>query len=119
MFRNRGSATPACPRQLPAEWWLESTAAAVASLRCSHLRSSLHIYTFGYFKQIFLLLMPGCEPARACAQHRIMKRGQELSRTVATFIVQKILMADNGLFYICATAERFFAVSFQLLASSP
>ncbi|KAL4439327.1 hypothetical protein ABPG74_016990 [Tetrahymena malaccensis] len=42
---------------------------------------------------------------------RIMKRGQELSRTVATFIVQKILIDDNGLNYICQTAERFFAVS--------
>ncbi|EGR29075.1 hypothetical protein IMG5_163650 [Ichthyophthirius multifiliis] len=42
---------------------------------------------------------------------RIMKRGQELSRTVATFIIQKILVDDNGLNYICQTAERFFAVS--------
>jgi len=41
---------------------------------------------------------------------RIMKRGQELSRTVATFIVQKILLDDNGLSYICQTGERFFAV---------
>lgn len=41
---------------------------------------------------------------------RIMKRGQELSRTVATFIVQKILLDDNGLSYICQTAERFYAV---------
>jgi hypothetical protein len=30
---------------------------------------------------------------------------------VATFIVQKILLDDMGLNYICATAERFFAVS--------
>ena len=42
---------------------------------------------------------------------RIMKRGNELSKTVATFIVQKILIDDNGLTYICQTAERFFAVS--------
>jgi len=41
---------------------------------------------------------------------RIMKRGQELSRTVATFIVQKILLDENGLSYICQTGERFFAV---------
>ena len=66
-----------------------------------------------------------------------MEMGSELSKTVATFIVQKILL-DNvrltlsrqrwpclkpvislvyahllqvGLNYICATAERFFAVS--------
>mmetsp|Transcript_26208 Transcript_26208/g.23070 ORF Transcript_26208/g.23070 Transcript_26208/m.23070 type:complete len:123 (+) Transcript_26208:460-828(+) len=41
---------------------------------------------------------------------RIMKRGQELSRTVATFIVQKILVDENGLTYICQTGERFYAV---------
>jgi CCR4-NOT transcription complex subunit 9 len=42
---------------------------------------------------------------------RIMETGSELSKTVATFIVQKILLDDAGLNYICATAERFFAVS--------
>ncbi|KFG99215.1 cell differentiation protein Rcd1, partial [Toxoplasma gondii VAND] len=30
---------------------------------------------------------------------------------VATFIVQKVLLDDVGLSYICATAERFYAVS--------
>lgn len=29
---------------------------------------------------------------------------------MATFIVQKILLDDVGLRYICATAERFYAV---------
>lgn len=52
---------------------------------------------------------------------RIMKRGQELSRTVATFIVQKILLDDNGLSYICQTGERFYAVlqkfSYNLLTA--
>jgi len=42
---------------------------------------------------------------------RIMETGSELSKTVATFIVQKILLDEVGLNYICATAERFFAVS--------
>lgn len=42
---------------------------------------------------------------------RIMENGSELSKTVATFILQKILLDDNGLSYICATAERFYAVS--------
>lgn len=42
---------------------------------------------------------------------RIMETGSELSKTVATFIVQKILLDDNGLAYICATPERFYAVS--------
>eukprot|EP01114_Cavostelium_apophysatum_P020254 TRINITY_DN6743_c0_g1_i4.p1 TRINITY_DN6743_c0_g1~~TRINITY_DN6743_c0_g1_i4.p1 ORF type:complete len:316 (-),score=44.13 TRINITY_DN6743_c0_g1_i4:622-1569(-) len=42
---------------------------------------------------------------------RIMETGSELSKTVATFIVQKILLDDMGLSYICATYERFYAVS--------
>ncbi|CAM9719748.1 unnamed protein product [Ascophyllum nodosum] len=42
---------------------------------------------------------------------RIMETGSELSKTVATFIVQKILLDDTGLTYICHTAERFYAVS--------
>jgi CCR4-NOT transcription complex subunit 9 len=42
---------------------------------------------------------------------RIMETGSELSKTVATFIVQKILLDDAGLTYISATPERFYAVS--------
>lgn len=41
---------------------------------------------------------------------RIMETGSELSKTVAIFIVQKILLDDHGLNYICATYERFYAV---------
>nr|CAG8437755.1 5106_t:CDS:2 [Entrophospora candida] len=41
---------------------------------------------------------------------RIMETGSELSKTVAIFIVQKILLDDIGLQYICATYERFYAV---------
>jgi CCR4-NOT transcription complex subunit 9 len=49
-----------------------------------------------------------------------MEIGTELSKTVATFIIQKILLDDNGLNHICATAARFYAVKshfqyFQLL----
>eukprot|EP00919_Chromeraceae_sp_WS-2016_P059005 GHVR01140220.1.p1 GENE.GHVR01140220.1~~GHVR01140220.1.p1 ORF type:complete len:144 (+),score=33.11 GHVR01140220.1:603-1034(+) len=40
-----------------------------------------------------------------------METGSELSKTVATFIVQKILLDEQGLNYICATPERFYAVS--------
>ena len=47
---------------------------------------------------------------------RTMELGSELSKTVATFIVQKILLDPVGLNYVCATAERFFAVS-AVLAS--
>ena len=51
--------------------------------------------------------------------------GSELSKTVATFIVQKILLDEVGLNYVCATAARFFAVSavlgsmVQLLTEQP
>ena len=41
---------------------------------------------------------------------RIMETGSELSKTVAIFIVQKILLDDAGLGYICHTYERFYAV---------
>ena len=47
---------------------------------------------------------------------RIMETGSELSKTVATFIVQKILLDESGLNYVCATAERFYAVA-TVLAS--
>ncbi|XP_054819474.1 uncharacterized protein LOC129318629 [Prosopis cineraria] len=56
---------------------------------------------------------------------RTMEMGSELSKTVATFIVQKILLDDVGLDYICTTAERFFAVGrvlgnmVQALAEQP
>ena len=43
-----------------------------------------------------------------------METGSELSKTVATFIIQKILLDEAGLTYVCATAERFYAVSFVL-----
>mmetsp|Transcript_9571 Transcript_9571/g.11430 ORF Transcript_9571/g.11430 Transcript_9571/m.11430 type:complete len:309 (+) Transcript_9571:140-1066(+) len=42
---------------------------------------------------------------------RIMDNGSELSKTVATFIIQKILLDDQGLAYICHTFERFSTVS--------
>ena len=42
---------------------------------------------------------------------RIMKKGTEMSRTVATFIVMKILLDNSGLDYICRTDERMNAVA--------
>lgn len=42
---------------------------------------------------------------------RIMETGSDLSKTVAIFIVQKLLLDDTGLAYVCATAERFYQVS--------
>ena len=41
---------------------------------------------------------------------RIMESGNELCKTVAIFIVQKTLLDDTGLNYICQTYERFYAV---------
>lgn len=41
---------------------------------------------------------------------RIMETGNELSRTVAIFILQKILLDRAGLEYVCQTYERFFAI---------
>ncbi|KAI8098211.1 cell differentiation protein rcd1 [Gilbertella persicaria] len=42
---------------------------------------------------------------------RIMETGSELSKTVAIFVVQKILLDETGLYYICQTYERFYAVA--------
>ena len=39
-----------------------------------------------------------------------MESGTEISKTVAIFIVQKILLDDLGLIYVCQTYERFYAV---------
>lgn len=49
---------------------------------------------------------------------RIMETGSELSKTVATFIVQKMLLDEMGLTYVCATAERFYAVSILIFLGS-
>ncbi|KAK9089732.1 hypothetical protein Scep_028814 [Stephania cephalantha] len=46
---------------------------------------------------------------------RAMEAGDELSKTVATFVLQKILMHDVGLEYITHAPERFYAVG-QVLA---
>lgn len=48
---------------------------------------------------------------------RIMESGSELSKTVATFILQKILLDETGLSYICQTFERFSHVSTVLVIS--
>lgn len=45
---------------------------------------------------------------------KIMESSTELSKTVAIFIIQKILLDDNGLNYICQTYDRFMAVSHVL-----
>ncbi|XP_067929448.1 CCR4-NOT transcription complex subunit 9-like [Watersipora subatra] len=42
---------------------------------------------------------------------RIMESGSELSKTVATFILQKILLDETGLNYICQTYDRFSHVA--------
>lgn len=45
---------------------------------------------------------------------RIMESGTELSKTVATFILQKILLDETGLNYICQTYDRFSHVAMIL-----
>ena len=45
---------------------------------------------------------------------RIMESGNELSKTVATFILQKILVDETGLGYICQTYDRFSHVAMIL-----
>lgn len=42
---------------------------------------------------------------------RIMGIGSELSKTVATFIIQKILLDEYGLADICSTADKFYSVA--------
>lgn len=44
-----------------------------------------------------------------------MEQGTELSRTVATFILQKVLLDDVGLSYVCQTYERFSHVAMVLV----
>jgi len=41
---------------------------------------------------------------------QIIEKGSDLSRTVAAFILQRIICETNGLNYICNKAERFFQV---------
>lgn len=45
-----------------------------------------------------------------------MDSGSELSKTVATFIIQKILLDESGLSYICQTYERFSHVAITLVS---
>merc|ERR1712060_449568 len=45
---------------------------------------------------------------------RIMESGSELSKTVATFILQKILLDETGLYYVCQTYDRFSHVAMIL-----
>lgn len=42
---------------------------------------------------------------------RIMEQAVEISKIISTFIVQKLLMSDEGLQYACQTPNRFTAVA--------
>ena len=84
------------------------------------MHSSLHNYHIWHIVQTdeqdvinFLLtteIIPLCL--------RIMESGSELSKTVATFILQKILLDETGLSYICQTFERFSHVSTVLVGGA-
>lgn len=43
---------------------------------------------------------------------KIIENGSNLSRTVASFILQRIICNEKGLNYICNKPERFFSVIF-------
>ncbi|KAK3149143.1 hypothetical protein QOZ80_3AG0213520 [Eleusine coracana subsp. coracana] len=43
-----------------------------------------------------------------------MEMGSELSKTVATFIVQKIMLDDTGFRYICETSDCYIALAIVL-----
>merc|ERR1739838_1265270 len=45
---------------------------------------------------------------------RIMESGSELSKAVATFILQKMSLDETGLYYICQTYDRFSHVAMIL-----
>lgn len=47
---------------------------------------------------------------------RIMETGFELTKTVSTFILQRILMNDSGLNYVCHTYDRFSHVALILVS---
>ena len=92
-----------------------SSEAALAVLRCKSLTFNI---TLGYSKtannsttlsvakqQEVINFLLTTEIIPLCL--RIMESGSELSKTVATFILQKILLDDTGLSYICQTFERF------------
>lgn len=52
---------------------------------------------------------------------RIMEIGNELSKTVAIFIIQKIILDNYGLSYICQTDQRLNAVldHFEVVLKTP
>jgi len=45
---------------------------------------------------------------------RIMESGSDMSKTVATFILKKILLSESGLYYVCQTYDRFSHVAMIL-----
>jgi len=45
---------------------------------------------------------------------RIMDSGSDMSKTVATFILKKILLSESGLYYVCQTYDRFSHVAMIL-----
>ena len=54
----------------------------------------------------------GTEIIPLCLQ--IMQNGTELAKSVAIFILHSYLSREEGLYYVCGTAERFYAVASAL-----
>lgn len=70
---------------------------------------SLYFLPFKTDEQDVITFLLSTEIIPLCL--KIMEYGSELSKTVATFILQKILTDDQGLAYICQTYERFSHVA--------
>ncbi|KAJ4839698.1 hypothetical protein Tsubulata_048670 [Turnera subulata] len=51
-------------------------------------------------------VIPGCI--------NCMEVGSELSKTVATFIINQIIITEEGMRYCCVLPERFYAMGFAL-----
>ncbi|PHT35532.1 Cell differentiation protein RCD1 -like protein [Capsicum baccatum] len=79
----------------------------LAPLLCNSFGTSTVFLQAGDTEVIHALLSPEIIPS--CL--RSMDIGCELSKTVATFILQKILLDDAGLDYICTREVKFFDVA--------
>jgi CCR4-NOT transcription complex subunit 9 len=76
----------------------------------------LHAYVLQTDEQEVITFLLTTEIIPLCL--RIMESGSELSKTVATFILQKILLDDSGLSYICQTYDRFSHVAMILVSNA-
>ena len=86
------------------------------ALTCMHAHTHTHTRPQTDEQEVINFLLT-TEIIPLCLQ--IMESGSELSKTVATFIQQKILLDETRLSYICQTFERFSHVSTVLVSFHP